>query len=308
MRQAALETVYELAKNDKRIIFIGSDLGFGTLSKMKQELPNQFLMEGISEQHLVGFASGLAREGYIPYINTIANFFTRRAFEQLAMDSALHKLPVRFLASGGGMVYAPLGPTHTAVDDLGLMWMIPRMRVFSPADSIEMKAILNNSITDLEFPWYIRFGKGDEPDIFERDEIHGDEPKKFLNANSSILILTTGILLHTSLSALSVLESSIREKVSIIHFPRIDNIRLAEFKDEYLKSKSIVVIEEHFSRGGLFSRILHLVNSTLLQGIKITHMCLPDDYSQNYGSQQDHLKAANLDAKGIANMLRRLCV
>ena len=121
MRQQALEKVYSLARLDSRVIFVGSDLGHGTLKAMREELPNQFVMEGISEQYIVGFVAGLAKEGYIPYVNTIANFFTRRAFEQMAMDVALHSLPVRFLATGGGMVYAPLGPTHTAVDYLSLM-------------------------------------------------------------------------------------------------------------------------------------------------------------------------------------------
>ena len=65
-------------------------------------------MEGVSEQHIVGFAAGLAQEGFIPYVNTIGTFLTRRSFEQVSIDVGLHRLPVRLLASGGGMVYAPL--------------------------------------------------------------------------------------------------------------------------------------------------------------------------------------------------------
>ena len=100
MRQKALSTVYELAKQDSRIVFIGSDLGAGTLKEMKEELPQQFFMEGISEQHVVGFAAGLAQEGFIPYINTIGTFLTRRSFEQVTIDIGLHNMPVRLLARG----------------------------------------------------------------------------------------------------------------------------------------------------------------------------------------------------------------
>ena len=132
MRKTALNTVYELAKSNSGIVFIGSDLGHGTLKEMQRELPRQFFMEGISEQHIVGFAAGLAKEGFTPFINTIANFFTRRALDQIIVDVALHNLPVKFLASGGGMVYAPLGPTHTAADDFAHMLAIPNMNVFSP--------------------------------------------------------------------------------------------------------------------------------------------------------------------------------
>ena len=70
MRQRALETVHKLAREDSRILFVGSDLGAGTLQSMKDELPNQFFMEGISEQHVIGFAAGLAQEGFIPFFNT----------------------------------------------------------------------------------------------------------------------------------------------------------------------------------------------------------------------------------------------
>ena len=60
MREACLEQVYALAKIDPRITFIGSDLGVGTLRKFKDEMPDRFYMEGISEAHVVGMAAGLA--------------------------------------------------------------------------------------------------------------------------------------------------------------------------------------------------------------------------------------------------------
>lgn len=129
MRQKALSTVYKLAKSNPRVLFIGSDLGAGTLSSMREDIPEQFFMEGVSEQHIVGFAAGLAQEGFIPYVNTIGTFLTRRSFEQVSIDVGLHRLPVRLLASGGGMVYAPLGPTHTAIEDFSLMLSIPNMKV-----------------------------------------------------------------------------------------------------------------------------------------------------------------------------------
>ena len=118
MRRTCLDMVYELAKRDPRVVFIGSDLGPGVLDQMKTEMPDRFFMEGVQEQHIVGMAAGMAMEGYIPYVNTIATFLTRRCFEQLAIDLCLHNLPVRLIANGGGLVYAPLGPTHLAIEDM----------------------------------------------------------------------------------------------------------------------------------------------------------------------------------------------
>ena len=115
MRQTSLNCVYDLAKNDPRIVFVGSDLGVGTLQKFKEEMPDRFFMEGVSEAHIIGMCAGMAMEGKIPYFNTITTFISRRAYEQVVLDLCLHNLNVRLIGSGGGLVYAPLGPTHLAI-------------------------------------------------------------------------------------------------------------------------------------------------------------------------------------------------
>ena len=103
MRRVCLQSVHELASKDERVVFIGSDLGPGTLDEMSKEIPARFFMEGISEQHLIGMSAGMAMEGFIPFVNTIASFLTRRCYEQIAMDLCLHDLPVRLIGNGGGV-------------------------------------------------------------------------------------------------------------------------------------------------------------------------------------------------------------
>ena len=78
-------------------------------------------MEGVTEQNLVGLAAGMAMEGRIVYLNTIATFLTRRCYEQIAVDLCMHNANVRLIANGGGVVYAPLGPTHLAIEDIAIL-------------------------------------------------------------------------------------------------------------------------------------------------------------------------------------------
>ncbi len=120
MRETCLNMVYELAKQDERILFIGSDLGRGVLKEFKKDYPARFFMEGVSEANIIGMSAGLAMEGQIVYVNTIATFLTRRCYEQVAVDLCLHNVNVRLIASGGGLVYAPLGPTHLAIEDIAI--------------------------------------------------------------------------------------------------------------------------------------------------------------------------------------------
>ena len=146
MRQACLDMVYEMAKADERILFIGSDLGVGTLDKFKQKMPRRFFMEGISEANIIGVAAGLALEGKVPYVNTIATFITRRCFEQVVVDLCLHNANVRLIGNGGGLVYAPLGPTHEAIEDIAIMRALPNMTIVVPADADEMRRLMPKTI------------------------------------------------------------------------------------------------------------------------------------------------------------------
>ena len=105
----------------------------GTLKEFREELPDQYFVEGISEAYLIGMAGGLAMSGKIPFVNTIATFLTRRCYDQIAIDLCMSNLNVRLYANGGGLVYAPLGPTHLATDDISIMRTIPNMTILVPA-------------------------------------------------------------------------------------------------------------------------------------------------------------------------------
>lgn len=304
MRQTALKTVHELARSDGRVVFVGSDLGADTLKEMKEEFPERFFMEGISEQHIVGFAAGLAKEGFIPYLNTIATFFARRAYEQIAIDVALHNLPVRILASGGGMVYAPLGPTHTAIEDLSLMLSIPNMKVFSPADSNEMRNLIQYSLHD-PFPWYVRFGKGGEEVVTPVAQKEPWLPKIFKFGNSKNVLVTTGVTLQIALRAARELSEL---EISVVHIPYLNDINLESWINLIPGCENIVVLEEHTPRGGLFTQILHEFHRSKIKNQKLSHISLAHQFSHNYGSQDDHFRHNSMTVHGIEQIIKKKSV
>lgn len=301
MRKAALDTVYDLAKSNPKIIFIGSDLGHGTLQSMQKELPQQFFMEGISEQHIIGFAAGLAKEGFIPFINTIANFFTRRALDQIIVDVALHNLPVKFLGSGGGMVYAPLGPTHTAVDDFAHMLAIPNLRVYAPCDAVEMNALILDESKKFG-PSYIRFGKGGEKivtNLFK--EYKSSNIKICGNLEAEKVILTTGVITQIALEATEPFR--IGGKFLVIHLPRLDCLANSALY-ELLRSKNkILVIEEHQPIGGLFTQILHCAHRYNIDVRNFDTISLPGEFIRNYGNQNDHFNKWGMTVSVILEKL-----
>src|SRR5215467_6291807 len=209
MRKVCLESVYELAKEDSRVVFIGSDLSPGLLSEMRREMADRWFMEGVAEQNVVGMAAGMAIEGLIPYASTIATFFTRRSFEQIAVDCCLHNVPVRLISNGGGLVYAPLGPTHLAIEDIAIMRALPNMAVVACCDAEEMKRFMDASL-HWKGPIYIRLAKGGDP-IVSRPELGFEIGKAIVMRESlersPVVLMTTGVMTTNALKAADLLEA-----------------------------------------------------------------------------------------------------
>ena len=102
-------------------------------------------MEGVAEQYIIGMSAGLAKEGFIPYVNTISTFLTRRCYEQVAIDLCLHDLPVRLIGNGGGLVYAPGQPNLLAIEDLSLRSNSNMTIIFHDAN--EMKNLMFKTLS-----------------------------------------------------------------------------------------------------------------------------------------------------------------
>src|SRR5262245_16708574 len=220
--------VYELAKRDWRALFIGSDLSPGLLDKMRAEMPERWYMEGITEANVVGMAAGFALEGYIPYVNTIATFITRRCYEQVAVDLCLHNLPVRLIGNGGGLVYAPLGPTHLAIDDIAIMRALPNMTVVAVCDAPEMTRFMRQSV-DWPLPIYIRLAKGGDP-VVSREEQGFAIGKAIVmrRARSArpVVFMATGVITTNCLAAAERLAGSGID-ASVVHFHTVKPLDVA---------------------------------------------------------------------------------
>jgi len=292
MRETSLEEIYKLAKKDKRVIFIGSDLGVGTLNKFKEEMPERFFMEGISEGYLIGMASGLALEGKVVYVNTISTFITRRCYEQLVVDVCLHNLNVRMIGNGGGMVYAPLGPTHMAIEDLSIMRAIPNMTIVAPADADEMRRLIPQTL-DHPGPIYIRLAKGSDP-IVTRDSIPFRIGKALLmREGRDVLLVTTGITLKIALDAADQLGAQGIE-AAVLHVPTVKPLDVEQLLDRISSVRAVVSVEENSIIGGLGSAVAEIIAEAGLEPAKkFKRLGIPDVFPDKYGSQNalmDHYK------------------
>jgi transketolase len=302
MRQTCLNMVYDLAKRDKRVLFIGSDLSPGLLADMKKEMPERWYMEGITEANVIGMAAGFAMEGYIPYVNTIATFITRRCYEQVAVDLCLHELPVRLIANGGGLVYAPLGPTHLAIEDIAIMRALPNMAVTAVCDAKEMVRLMNATL-EWPHPIYIRLAKGGDP-VVSREEngfTFGKAiPMRRARSRRSIVLMATGVMTTNCLAAADILAKDGHD-VSVVHFHTIKPLDAETVLEFSRDAELVATVEEGIVIGGFGSAVTDLLVEKLGSALPaMLRIGLPDAFPHKYGLQEELFEVYGLAPGQIA--------
>lgn len=302
MRQACFKAIYQIAREDERIVFIGSDLGKNTLEEFKREMPRRFFMEGVSEAHVVGMAAGLALEGKIPFVCTIASFLTRRCYEQVFLDLGLHRARVRLVGLGGGLVYGPLGPTHMATDDLALMRAVPGMAIIAPCDTVEAQAAVRASV-DYPGPVYLRVARGGESTVSEAMPAFKIGKGRLLRQGADALLITTGIMPGSAIEAANVLAASGIE-ISILHLPTLKPLDVDSILEAVRLVPAVFSLEEHVVNGGLGSAVAEVIAEAGFQSPKrFKRLGLPDAFPEGYGSQGLLLERYELSAANIARVV-----
>ena len=296
MRKTSLNCVYKLAQKDERVLFIGSDLGPGVLNDFKENIPERFFMEGIAEQYVIGMAGGLAFDGFIPYVNTIAVFLTRRCFEQVTLDLCLHDLPVRLIGNGGGLVYAPLGPTHQAIEDIGILRTLPNMTIVAPCDAEEMKRLMAASL-EWPHPLYIRLAKGGDSVVSKPDLGFEIGRGIHLKKGQDVLLVTTGITAQRALTAAQVLHDE-HIDCGVFHMHTIKPFDHEGLMQAAESAVLVITIEEHVLNGGLGSAVLESFSDHGIF-IKVVRLGIPDVFAEQYGSQDTIMAGFGLDPDNI---------
>ena len=300
MRQTCLNTVLEIAKKNKKVVFIGSDLGPGVLDDFKKKFPNRFFMEGVAEQSIIGLAAGLALENLRPYVNTIATFITRRCFEQVVVDLCLHNLPVTLIGNGGGLVYAPLGPTHQAIEDISIMRSLPNLTIIAPCDAHEMKYLMKESIK-LKGPLYVRIARGGEDIISSKFKPKIGKAIEFKKSNHCYFV-TTGVTSHIANKASNILRKKYNIDCGVMHFATVKPLDKVSLKKILKKSKKVITVEENVKSGGFGSSILEFA-SEIRANTKIKLVGLEDKFIDKYGSQDELLVKSGLSPNNLSNIM-----
>ena len=128
------------------------------LAPFAEAYPDRVYDVGIAEQHAVTSAAGLAMGGLHPVVAIYATFLNR-AFDQLLMDVALHRLPVTFALDRAG-VTGPDGASHNGMWDGSILQVDPGLRIAAPRDAVRLAELLNEAVAVGDGPTVVRYPKG----------------------------------------------------------------------------------------------------------------------------------------------------
>ncbi|GAA2863198.1 1-deoxy-D-xylulose-5-phosphate synthase [Actinoplanes cyaneus] len=129
--------------------------GIATLAK---KYPERAYDVGIAEQHAATSAAGLAMGGLHPVVAVYATFLNR-AFDQVLLDVAMHKLPVTFVLDRAGIT-GPDGPSHYGIWDMSVFGAVPGLRIAAPRDAATLREELREAVAVGDGPTILRFPTG----------------------------------------------------------------------------------------------------------------------------------------------------
>jgi transketolase len=289
MRNTFINTLLEESKNNKNIILLTADLGYSVVEEYMDKLPRQYLNVGISEQNMTGMAAGMAMEGRLPIIYSIIPFVTMRNFEQIRNDICYQNMNVKIVGVGAGFSYGPYGHTHHALEDIGILRMLPNLVILTPGDPIEVK-LATQAMLHHTGPVYLRIGKKGEPNIHSKVPTFTIGRGIVLQDGTDITIFGTSTMLETASQVTKELK---RRNISVqlisIHTvkPIDEKLILASAK----KTKNIVTIEEHSIIGGLGSALAEVLAESGL-AYKFKRFGVPDRFTKEIGLQ-DYMRGRN---------------
>ena len=305
-RDAFISELFEIAKNDKDVYFISVDMGAPSLDRWREELPQQFMSAGISEQHAINFAAGLASQGKKVYVYFMAAW-AARCFEQIRYSCALPGNPITVLGNGVGLGYAPAGPAHETNEDISYMRSLHGMHIHCPINTNVVRELVRLSYEDQQLRW-VRLERKHAKEL---DNLYSDlqsgntlnSYKKILeNHDSNVALVSFGYMQGRVHEASSLLSSQgIPVDIFDITSPKpLDRSGLASDLSKY---EHVVVIEEQSLDGGVGSIIAETLMDNQVNA-KLLRIGLPDRYIFENGSRDYHLDNEGLSSNNLAQRIK----
>ncbi len=281
MRKAFVEVAEEVIRNNENSALLLGDIGVYGFRNALNDFPNRAFNLGILEQSMIGIAAGLASEGMVPIVHTIAPFLVERSLEQLKIDFGYQKLSGNFVSVGASFDYSGLGCTHHCPADVNILRSIEGFNIFLPGSSSELKYLFNKYWNNGEIN-YFRLSE----EFHTQQVICNLGEIKKIHSGSKATIIAVGPILDDVLEAAKGLD------VELLYCSSISQKVILEL--EVVSNKLIIV--EPFNSG---STRQNLNIRPLLSNPEILEVGIPVKFIRNYGTVAELKEFLKLDVKSL---------
>jgi transketolase len=298
-REAYRDRLLPLLHRHPELICLDTDTGlFG--AEHAAAAGEQYLNLGIAEHNLMGIAAGLAACGRIPFVNTMATFAASRALEAIKIDIAYNLLPVRIMATHGGLAAGNLGPTHQALEDLAVLRVLPGMTVVVPADGAATEAFVEQSL-GLAGPLYVRLGRKPTPPLPASPPPIIGRAQVLRQGGDAVLACCGPYPVLACLAAADVLAAGGIE-ATVLNMHTLRPLDTGALVAAARPAAVVVTVEEHWRSGGLGGAVAEALAEAA--PTRVLRLGMPDRFVDVVGNQEHLLTHYDLTAQRVVRTVR----
>ena len=287
----------ELAKKDEKIVAVSAAMIDGTgLKEFEKQFPERIFDVGIAEQHALGMAAGLAKNGYKPVVSIYSSFY-QRAYDQVIHDICIQNLPVVMCVDRAGIVGND-GETHQGIFDMAFFSLIPNITIMAPKNFAELEKMLEYAVS-LNSPVVIRYPRGGEGEIkFDKCDDVLTGRAEILKNGEDLTIVAIGQMVERAMEVSDLLKEH-NVDCEVINARFLKPLDTYTIESSIRKTKRVITIEDGILRGGLGTSVAELINERRIEGVYMKAYGYDDVFVQ-HGSVDELEKINGLDAKNIA--------
>ena len=254
IREVMGNYMVNLAAKDDKLVAISADLFRSCrMEDFMEKYPNRTYNTGIAEQNMVGFAAGLAHEGFIPYAFSMSSFLTMRACEQCRTDVAYGNLNVRLMGVYAGLSGGLSGATHWSFEDCAIMTSMPNMTVLEPSDGFQIRRMMDKTL-DWQGPIYMRVSVVPSFDIYDEDYTYEIGKASVPFDGDYGAIICSGVVVQYAVQAAKDILDETGLRIRVVDMHTIKPIDRDAIRSAALTGR-ILVAQDHNVIGGLGQQV-----------------------------------------------------
>ena len=281
IREQFGQTLSDLAKKNKKIVAISCDLrGACKLNTFAKKFPKRFIEVGIAEANGVGIASGLALNGFKPFLASFSSFITGKNID-IRCSISYNNSPVVIIGTHGGMIGAD-GATQSGLQDISVMRSLPNFHVYQPCSNLETTQIIDH-VSKLDKPAYVRIARNVIPEFLPKNYKFKFKKLTTIKNGKKIAIISSGPMLYNCFKAIEKIKD--KEKFALLNLSTIKPLNEKQIVQKLKKFQRIITVEDHTIEGGIGSVIAEVMSNSAyakkIQMLGITNKFINSDNPTN---------------------------